>query len=486
LFATSADATSGDVDWSPLPASLENVSAAYAAGALAGRVGDNDYRPGHPGDPMGQSFLGENGGFVFGIDASNAIPHRDYFLGRNEWSGPGDLTDTDILYMNNNAATATLTTAVVAGAATLSLSAPLTTDYSPEVKSQSVLIGDGYANGTQEALTITAGSGTSTLTCSPCRYSHPIGALVTVQHDYAHQPTFQVGTISSAGDPDMGNWRVTIRGDTAGFQGGFGALKLYMAHGTLSQDVFQVYDDYRGIKRFRIQPDYSVTIGTFPANWDEANGSTNGTTTVTLASLTVTDKMLGCYITGTKIAAGSFITGINTGANTVTLNSPASGTGAGLAFVIYKPSFNVFASPIGNAYRNQPIFSILPAIGPGESGAILNGHLVVGNGNVSGGNPPATLAVYGNTYTYGHVEVYGSGGYFVVVPSGVTKLQANGATVMSLGTNRLGFYGATAVAQPAAIAAPSGGTTVDTQARTAIQSILKAIGAAAGGIGITA
>jgi len=63
-----------------------------------------------------------------------------------------------------------------------------------------------------------------------------------------------------------------------------------------------------------------------------------------------------------------------------------------------------------------------------------------------------------------------------------------GETVAQLGAalEFLGLYGATPVAQPVAITAPSGGAVVDTQARAAIVSILDAIGAAAGGIGITA
>ena len=60
------------------------------------------------------------------------------------------------------------------------------------------------------------------------------------------------------------------------------------------------------------------------------------------------------------------------------------------------------------------------------------------------------------------------------------NIQSNGSAAL------LGLYGATPVVQPSAISAPSGGSTVDTQARAAIASILDAIGAAAGGIGITA
>jgi hypothetical protein len=53
-------------------------------------------------------------------------------------------------------------------------------------------------------------------------------------------------------------------------------------------------------------------------------------------------------------------------------------------------------------------------------------------------------------------------------------------------TPKLGFFAATPIAQPAAIAAPAGGATIDTQARAAIVSILNALGGAAGGYGLTA
>ncbi len=59
-------------------------------------------------------------------------------------------------------------------------------------------------------------------------------------------------------------------------------------------------------------------------------------------------------------------------------------------------------------------------------------------------------------------------------------MQASGSAAM------LGLYSATPVVQAAAISAPAGGAFVDAEARTAIASILTAIGAAAGGIGITA
>ena len=55
-----------------------------------------------------------------------------------------------------------------------------------------------------------------------------------------------------------------------------------------------------------------------------------------------------------------------------------------------------------------------------------------------------------------------------------------------LGNTEIGFYQASPVTQPAAVTHPSGGTTVDTQARTAIVSLINVLSAAGGGNGLTA
>jgi len=48
----------------------------------------------------------------------------------------------------------------------------------------------------------------------------------------------------------------------------------------------------------------------------------------------------------------------------------------------------------------------------------------------------------------------------------------NGAKIGISATTKLGFYGQTPIAQPSDISAPSGGSTIDTQARTAINTII--------------
>ena len=51
----------------------------------------------------------------------------------------------------------------------------------------------------------------------------------------------------------------------------------------------------------------------------------------------------------------------------------------------------------------------------------------------------------------------------------------NGITGTKIGTDtsqKLSFYGVTPIVQPTAVTAPSGGTVIDTQARTAINSLI--------------
>lgn len=48
----------------------------------------------------------------------------------------------------------------------------------------------------------------------------------------------------------------------------------------------------------------------------------------------------------------------------------------------------------------------------------------------------------------------------------------DGLKIGEHGTDKLSFYGTTPVVQAAAVTAPTGGATIDTQARTAINSII--------------
>lgn len=77
----------------------------------------------------------------------------------------------------------------------------------------------------------------------------------------------------------------------------------------------------------------------------------------------------------------------------------------------------------------------------------------------------------------GGIGLNDSGGAGIFLESSGSVI-VNGATV--------GLYAAAPVAQAAAIPVPSGGVVVDAESRAAIAAILDAIGAAAGGIGITA
>lgn len=96
-----------------------------------------------------------------------------------------------------------------------------------------------------------------------------------------------------------------------------------------------------------------------------------------------------------------------------------------------------------------------------NSGTNVNFSLPI---NYSSGTNPAAA-------TYGHGRA--STELVFNVPTGAThQFRVNNVTSVTFGANTIGFNGATAVAQGGAIASPTGGATVDSEARTAITSLL--------------
>lgn len=59
--------------------------------------------------------------------------------------------------------------------------------------------------------------------------------------------------------------------------------------------------------------------------------------------------------------------------------------------------------------------------------------------------------------------------------SSIKSGTSTGSTFGTASTEKIGFYGATPIVRPSAISQPSGGATVDSQARTAISSLITTI-----------
>ena len=68
------------------------------------------------------------------------------------------------------------------------------------------------------------------------------------------------------------------------------------------------------------------------------------------------------------------------------------------------------------------------------------------------------------------------------IQTGVTT----GTKIASTTTQRLGFFGAIPISQPVSPTFPSGGSTIDFQARSSINQIINTFSANLGGLGLTA
>jgi len=142
------------------------------------------------------------------------------------------------------------------------------------------------------------------------------------------------------------------------------------------------------------------------------------------------------------------------------------------------------ASETGAGYTFDGGWGHLKPIGGiGDTGAELLSPggitLKTGTGkgvHIGNGTDPKSLSVY-NTYTSTTSYERLSFGWDTNVATINTTAGSAGGTkrglqICSAATDELGFFGATPVDQPATVADPSGGGTVDTEARAAIEAVI--------------
>lgn len=163
----------------------------------------------------------------------------------------------------------------------------------------------------------------------------------------------------------------------------------------------------------------------------------------------------------------------------------------------YNSSF--LAGETGSGFRFSGGWGHLKAIGGlAETGAELYslGGVTIkpyGQGvHVGNGTNSKSLHIY-NTYTsttsYERLDIdWDTNVCTIQTTAGSAGGTKRGLQIGGASTDELGFFGATPVDQPASISDPSGGTTQDTEARSAIASIIDALEelgllAAAGGGG---
>ena len=96
--------------------------------------------------------------------------------------------------------------------------------------------------------------------------------------------------------------------------------------------------------------------------------------------------------------------------------------------------------------------------------------------HIGNGTDPKSVSVY-NTYTsttsYERLEIaWATNVATINTTAGSAGGTKRGLQICSATTDELGFFGATPVDQPATVADPSGGSTVDTEARAAIAAVI--------------
>jgi hypothetical protein len=390
-------------------------------------------------------MVGQNGGFVLGIDsASPEVISRDFFLGRSERYP--SLDNTDDFYGQHNADHTTLAGAVAAGATSLPLAAALTLFTGPD-GNRYVNLGDGTTGNLQENVQVTGGSGTATLTVTALQFPHPSGALVTASYDKAHPSSWEFGRVGAAAATNK-KWRVTIRGGLSGNAPGFGNLKIERDEAAAqTADYFLIGSRDESIKAVRVQADYAFSVESAPVGWSETNGSTtSGSAVVQLSSVTAVDSMLGAFISGAGIPFGAYIIAVDTANNRVTLSVNATATGSALTITIPKARL-LYRTPATDGSPYAPQFALWGGIGSVSKGGALRGKFAVGSGGV--GVPQVDLDIYGTD-----IRLTGGSGFATLdiisnnASGGQVVFQQGGVTRMSFGTGgAIGFYTATPVAK---------------------------------------
>ena len=145
---------------------------------------------------------------------------------------------------------------------------------------------------------------------------------------------------------------------------------------------------------------------------------------------------------------------------------------------------NFQAGELGAGYAFSGGWGGLKALGGiGDTGAELlsAGGITLKTATAKGvhignGTDPKSVSVY-NTYTsttsYERLEIaWATNVATINTTAGSAGGTKRGLQICSATTDELGFFGATPVDQPATVADPSGGSTVDTEARAAIAAVI--------------